>query len=116
MAPPKQTPRMHVGPRGVPKHQLASRTMETDSSSRATLSQVEANSGRHAPSSLVAQLQQDLKASVNEWGLDAAHILELLAEKKQLQKQLVEQKEQLAVTMRSREAAFARENHLRDCF
>jgi hypothetical protein len=64
----------------------------------------------------VAQQQQDLKASVNERGLDAAHILELLAEKKQLQKQLAEQKEQLAATMRSREAAFARENHLRDRF
>jgi hypothetical protein len=112
MAPPKQTPRMHVGPRGVPKHRLASRTVETGSSSRAPPSQVEANSGRHAPPSLVAQLQQDLKASVNERGLDAAHILELLAEKKQLQKQLAEQKEQLAATMRSREAAIARENHL----
>jgi hypothetical protein len=32
---------------------------------------------------MVAQLQQDLKASVNERGLNAAHILELLAEKKQ---------------------------------
>jgi hypothetical protein len=74
---------MHVGPRGVPKHRLASRTVKTGSSSRAPPSQVEANSGRHAPSSMVAQLQQDLKASVNERGLNAAHILELLAEKKQ---------------------------------
>jgi hypothetical protein len=76
----------------MPKHQLASRTVETGSSSHAPLSQVEANSGRHVPPSLVAQLQQDLKASVNERGLDAAHILELLAEKKQLQKQLAEQR------------------------
>jgi hypothetical protein len=42
--------------------------------------------------------------------------MEILAEKKQLQKKLAEQKEQLATTMRSREAAFARENHLRGCF
>jgi hypothetical protein len=61
MAPPKQTPRMHVGPRGVPKHRMASRAVETGSSSRVPPSQVEANSGRHAPPSLVAQLQQDLK-------------------------------------------------------
>jgi predicted nuclease with TOPRIM domain len=48
--------------------------------------------------------------------LDAAHILELLAEKKQLQKELTEQKERLAATMRSREAAFASEDHLRGRF
>jgi hypothetical protein len=40
----------------------------------------------------------------------------MLAEKKQLQKELVEQKEQLAAIMRSREAAFGRENHLRGRF
>jgi hypothetical protein len=54
--------------------------------------------------------------SFNEWCLDAAHILELLVEKKQLQKELAEQKERLAATMRSREASFTRENHLRVCF
>jgi hypothetical protein len=54
--------------------------------------------------------------SFNEWCLDAAHILELLAKKKQLQKELAEQKEQLATTMRSREETFGCENHLRGHF
>ena len=71
MAPPKKKPRMRVGPRGVPKHQMASRGVESDSSGRAPQSQVE-------------QLQQSLDVSFNERCLDAAHILELLAEKKQL--------------------------------
>jgi hypothetical protein len=77
---------------------------------------VEADSGRRAPQSQVEQLQKNLNMSFNERFLDAAHILELLAEKKQLQKELDEQKERLAATMRSREAAFARENHLRGRF
>jgi hypothetical protein len=50
--------------------------------------------------------------SFNEWCLDVAHILELLVEKKQLQKDLAEQMECLAATLQSREASFARENHL----
>jgi hypothetical protein len=54
--------------------------------------------------------------SFNERCLDAAHILELLAKKKQLQKELAEQKKQLAATMRSREVAFGCENHLRGRF
>jgi hypothetical protein len=82
---------------------MASRAVETGSSSRAPQSQVE-------------QLQQSLDVSFNERCLDATHILELLAAKKQLQKELAEQKERLAATMRSREAAFAREDHLRGCF
>jgi hypothetical protein len=64
----------------------------------------------------VEQLQLSLDVSFNEQCLDAAHILELLAEKKQLQKELAEQKERLAATMRSWEAVFAREDHLRGCF
>jgi hypothetical protein len=35
MAPPNQTPRMRTGQRGVPKHQMASHTVEAGSSSRA---------------------------------------------------------------------------------
>jgi hypothetical protein len=114
MAPPKQTPRMRVGPRGVPKHQLASCTVETGSSSHTP--PLQTDSDRRAPQSQVEQLQQNLNASLNERCLDVAHIMEILAEKKQLQKKLAEQKEQLATTMRSREAAFARENHLRGYF
>jgi hypothetical protein len=77
---------------------------------------VEAGSRSRTPPTQVEQLQQSLDVSFNEWCLDATHILELLAEKKQLQKELAEQKERLAATMRSREAAFAREDHLRDRF
>ena len=62
------------------------------------------------------QLQQSQDVSFYERCLDAAHILELLAEKKQLQKELAEQKERLEAAMRSREAAFAREDHLRGRF
>jgi hypothetical protein len=57
MAPPKQTPRMRVGPRGVSKHQLASCTVETGSNSRTPPLQVEADSSRRAPQSQVEQLQ-----------------------------------------------------------
>jgi hypothetical protein len=64
----------------------------------------------------VEQLQQSLDVSFNERYLDASHILELLAEKKQLQKELAEQKERLAATMRCWEVAFAREDHLRGRF
>jgi hypothetical protein len=64
----------------------------------------------------VEQLQQSLDVSFNERCLDAAHILELLAEKKQFQKELAEQKERLVATMRSQEAAFAHEDHLRGHF
>jgi hypothetical protein len=46
-------PRMRVGPRHVPKHQLASCTVETGSSSRTPLLQVEVDSGRRAPQSQV---------------------------------------------------------------
>jgi hypothetical protein len=53
MAPPKQTPHMRVGPRGVPKHQMAPRTVETGSCSR-------------TPSTQVEQLQQSLDVSINE--------------------------------------------------
>jgi hypothetical protein len=82
MAPPKQTPRMCVGPRGVPKHQMASHAVETGSSSRAPLLQVKTGSSCRAPPSQVEQLQQNLNVSFNERCLDAAHILDLLAEKK----------------------------------
>jgi hypothetical protein len=82
---------------------MASRVVETDSRSRAPQSQVE-------------QLHQSLDVSFNERCIDAAHILELLAENKQLQKELVEQKERLAATMRSQEVAFVREDHLRGRF
>jgi hypothetical protein len=51
MAPPKKKPRMRVGPRGVPKHQLASRTVETGSSRRKPPLQVEADCSHHAPQS-----------------------------------------------------------------
>jgi hypothetical protein len=64
----------------------------------------------------VEQLQQSLDVSFNERYLDASHILELLAEKKQLQKELAEQKERLTATMRCWEVAFAREDHLRGRF
>jgi hypothetical protein len=64
----------------------------------------------------VEQLQQNLNVSFNERCLDATHILDLLAKKKQLQKELAEQKKQLVMTMRSREAAFGCENHLRGPF
>jgi hypothetical protein len=57
---------MRVGPRGMPKHHMASRAVETGSSSRAPQSQVE-------------HMQQSLDVSFNERCLDAAHILELLA-------------------------------------
>ena len=77
MAPPKQTPHMRVGPRGVPKHQMAPRTVEVGSSSR-------------TPSTQVEQLHQSLDVSFNERCLDSAHILELLAEKKHVQKELAE--------------------------
>jgi hypothetical protein len=40
--------------------------------------------------------------SFNERCLDATHILELQAKKKQLQKDIAEQKECLAATLRSR--------------
>jgi hypothetical protein len=103
MAPPKQTPHMGVGPRGVPKHHMASCTVEAGSSSRTPPMQVE-------------QLQQSLDVSFNERCLNAAHNLELLAEKKQVQKELSEKKERLTATMRSQEAAFAREDHLRGRF
>ena len=96
------------------RDRLASRTVETGSNSRTP--PLQTDSGCRTPQSQVEQLQQNLNASFNERCLDVAHILELLAEKKQLQKELAEQKEQLATTMRSREATFARENHLRGFF
>jgi hypothetical protein len=37
MAPAKQMPRMRVGPRGVPKYQMASRAVEAGTSSRTPL-------------------------------------------------------------------------------
>jgi hypothetical protein len=40
----------------------------------------------------VEQLQQNLNISFNERCLDAAHILELLVERKQLQKELAKKK------------------------
>jgi hypothetical protein len=75
MPPTKKTPCMRVGPRGVPKHQMSSRAVEAGSISRTLPTQVE-------------QLQQSLDVSFNERCLDTTHILELLAEKKQLQKEL----------------------------
>jgi hypothetical protein len=81
----------------VPKHQLASRTVETGSNSRTP--PLQTDSGYRTPQSQVEQLQQNLNASFNERCLDTAHILELLAEKKQHQMELAEQKEQLAATM-----------------
>jgi hypothetical protein len=63
---------------------------------------VEAGSSSRPPPSLVEQLQQRLDMSFNERCLDATHILELQAKKKQLQKDIAEQKECLAATLRSR--------------
>jgi hypothetical protein len=45
---------------------------------------VEADNSSRAPPLQVEQLQQRLDVSFNEQCLNAAHILELLAEKKQL--------------------------------
>jgi hypothetical protein len=61
---------------------MASCAVETGSSRRTPLLQVEADSGRRAPQSQVEQLQQNLNMSFNERCLDAPHILELLVEKK----------------------------------
>jgi hypothetical protein len=54
---------------------MASRAVEAGSSSRTLSTQVE-------------QLQQSLDVSFNERCLDTTHIIELLAEKKQLEKEL----------------------------
>jgi hypothetical protein len=68
MAPPKQTPHMRVGPQGVPKHQMAPRTVEVGSSSR-------------TPSKHVEQLQQSLDVSFNERCLRIFCILALSRKK-----------------------------------
>jgi hypothetical protein len=60
---------------------------------------VEAGDSSRTPPTQVEQLQQSLDMSFNERCLDVAHIVKLLVEKKQLQKELAEQKERLAATM-----------------
>ena len=83
---PKQTPHMHTRPRGVPRYQLASWEPKVGSSSSVPLSQVE-------------QLQRRLYISSREHCLNVVRIIELLAERDQLRKELAERDHHLAAAL-----------------
>jgi chromosome segregation ATPase len=98
----RKTARKHTGPIGVPRHQLAPREQEQDSSSGSNdpIGDLEAR---------VNQLQAELQRKTNLWVADGDRINDLRSYIRTLQDQLADRDLALDWAVQSRSVALAKE-------
>jgi chromosome segregation ATPase len=96
----RKTTHKHIGPIGVPRHQLAPREQDSSSGSNDPIGDLEAR---------VNQLQAELQRRTNLWVADGDRINDLRRYIRTLQDQLADRDLALDWAMQSRSVALAKE-------